>query len=70
MKPLFFILAFTTSAFAQQQPLPEVQALQSRVMAEINSNLQCTTSVITLQQENAKLKAEIEELKKPKEPAK
>lgn len=56
-------------AFAQQNqpPSAEMQALQARVMAEINSNLQCSTAGITLQQEVAKLKAEIEALKKPKE---
>lgn len=62
----FLLLA--TPALAQQPPppTPEVQALQGKLMQEINSNLQCTTAAITLQAENAKLKAELDALKEPK----
>lgn len=61
----FALVLLATPALAQQQPAPspEVQALQARVMQEINGNLQCSTAAITLQGENAKLKAEIEKLK-------
>lgn len=53
-----------SSAWAQQQPpTPETQALQTKLMQEINSNLQCTTSLITMQQQVQKLTDEIKELK-------
>lgn len=62
----FLLLA--TSALAQQPPppTPEVQALQGKLMQEINANLQCTTAAIGLQAENVRLKAELDALKEPK----
>ena len=55
-------------ALAQQQATPEVQALQSRVMQELNSSLQCTTQAITLQQQVTKLTADLKAMKDKYEP--
>ena len=65
------LMLITTSSLAQQQTqAPEVQALQAKLMQELNASLQCTTQAIALQQENTKLKAELDALKKPPEPPK
>lgn len=53
----------TTPALAQQPPTPEVQALLQRIQQEVQGSINCSIGVVTLQQENAKLKKEIEELK-------
>lgn len=60
------LLLLTSPALAQQQQNqpPEIQALQARIMQEVSGNLQCSALSIGLREENAKLKAEIESLKK------
>lgn len=63
---VILLLLLTTSAFAQQPqqpPTPEVQALLQRIQQEVQGSINCSIGVATLQQENAKLKKEIEELK-------
>ena len=69
MIKLIALLFWPSFAFAQQAS-PEMQALQTRVMQEINSNLQCSAANINIQQELAKLKAELEALKGDKPNAK
>ena len=62
---------FIWGAFAQQQQAsPEVQALQARVLQELNGSLQCTTQAITLQQQVTKLTADLKEMKDKYEPEK
>jgi predicted RNA-binding Zn ribbon-like protein len=61
---LLLVLLATPALAQQPAPPPEMQALQGRVMQEINANLQCSAATIVLQADNAKLKAEIEALKK------
>ena len=63
-------LLIATSAFAQQQATPEVQALQSRLLQELNASLQCTTQAITLQQQVNKLTADLKAMKDKYEPEK
>ena len=67
MKRLSLLLSLIVSpSLAQQQPAsPEMQAMQARVMQEINGNLQCSAASIALQQEIARLRAENAALKKP-----
>lgn len=64
------LLAMPANAQQPPQPTAEVQALQNRIMQEINAAIQCTTQAIALGQENSKLKAEIEALKLAGPPAK
>lgn len=66
MKPIIVLLSLIAAfpALAQQQPSAEIQALQAKLMAELNASLQCGTQAIQLAQDNAKLKARIEELEK------
>jgi len=47
-------LLLASPALAQQ---PEIQALQSKLMQELNLNLQCTTEVIRLQARVKELEA-------------
>ena len=66
-KIAFALVAFTAAqALAQQQPAPspEIQALQARIMQEVSGSLQCSAIAIELREANAKLKAEINALKK------
>lgn len=56
-----FLLA-TTTAYAQEKQLPEVRALNMRVGAEINANLQCSTVAITLQDQLQVAQNEIKRL--------
>ena len=72
MKSLALLLALTTAAFAQQSPAPDPAFLQKAVNALITQrnnalNAQADTEarLSQLADENAKLKAEIEALKKP-----
>lgn len=69
------VWVFLNGVSVAQQPAPQppetpanVQALANRLTAEINNNLTCTASVITLQEQVKKLSAELAEAKKPKEP--
>ena len=71
MKTLFFLLAFTVSAAAQTPPTDSA-LLQKAITALINQrnnalNAQADTEarLSQLADENAKLKAELEALKKP-----
>ncbi len=72
MKKWLIILAvfITTPAFAQQQAAPEVQALQAKLMQELNNSLQCTTQAITLQQQVTKITADLKAMKDKYEPEK
>jgi len=65
---LVFLL-LTSPALAQQAPppSPEMQAMQSEVMQQLNAKLQCTMQAITLQQQVEKLQAELKALKEPAE---
>ena len=54
------LLASVASA---QQAAPEVQALQGKLMQELNASLQCTTQAITLQQQVTKLTADLKAMK-------
>lgn len=67
---LAFILLVGPALAQQSPPTPEVQALHARLTSEINANLQCSTAVITLQAENARLQAEIDKLLKEQANAK
>lgn len=49
---------------AQQQSTPEVEALSSRLLQEINNSVTCGTSAITLKREVDRLAAENAALKK------
>lgn len=61
----------SSMAMAQQAPAieprpvaPEVQALNIRVLGEINSNIACSTQVIVLERELATLRSDLERLRK------
>ena len=70
MKKCLVILAvlIASPAFAQQSATPEVQALQSKLMQELNNSLQCTAQTITLQQQVTKLTADFKAMKDKYEP--
>lgn len=59
---VLIVAAISSVAVAQQQPAPE-QALAQKLMAEINTGLQCTAAAITLQQQLIAAQAELKELK-------
>lgn len=64
-KLLLGLVLYSTSALAQQPSVPpETQALQTRLMFEINASLQCSTENIKLSQQVAALQAEIATSKK------
>lgn len=58
---LISLLFLSTSAFAQQSS--ETQALNEKLVEEINSNLQCKTNLINEKKEIKRLQNEIEKLK-------
>ena len=64
-----YLLALLVSQALAQSPAPppspEMQALQNRVMQELNVSLQCSANNIALAEENKKLKERIEEKAKP-----
>lgn len=60
---IILALLLTITAASAQQVSPDVQAARTKLLQEISNNLQCMTDSIVLQQENAKLKKELEELK-------
>lgn len=66
---ILIALSASSAVYAQVPPTPEAQALAQKLMAEINSNIQCGAAGITLQQQlaaaNAKLKA-LEDKYEPK----
>lgn len=67
MRSIMALLVSSTVALAQPATptaSADIQALQARILQEINASLQCTAQVITLQQEIAKLKADLEAAKK------
>lgn len=63
----FALMVFVHMAAQAQQPVapptPEAQALAQKLMAEINSNIQCTAAGITLQQRLVAAEAEVKRLK-------
>lgn len=61
---------FTMAAFAQQPESAQVRALNFRIGAEINSNIQCTTTALTLQDQLAVAQAEVKRLSDKYEPKK
>lgn len=63
MLRVLFLLASIGPALAQPGPAPELQAAQNKLLQEISNNLQCSTQLIILQQQVAKLEAELKELK-------
>ena len=68
------VLAFSCSAFAQQQPTPREQALLWKLGTEVESGVQCNTVLVQNQQQLARAQARIRELEakyepKPVEPA-
>jgi hypothetical protein len=67
----FLITLLVSPAMAQQQASPSEQALGNKVLQEIQSGLQCSSSLISAQAELAKALARIKELEsKPKEESK
>lgn len=63
---LFALIA--SPLFAQQQPpppSPDLQAANARISEEIVRNLNCHSTVIALQNENAALKQELAQFKTP-----
>lgn len=66
MKRLVFVIFMLASpAFAQQQPQApaNVRALSDRLLAEIGSGVQCSTSLISANDKIAALEAELQKLK-------
>lgn len=67
IRVIILLSAFIISpSYAQQSisPSPEIQAMQARIMQELNSNLQCSIMLIRLRETNEALKAEVERLMK------
>jgi len=62
-KLLIILFLFPTEVWAQQKPPPEIEALGSKLMQEINANIQCNANGIVGRQEIEKLQAEIKSLK-------
>lgn len=58
---------FVTLVRAQPAPPASEQALGQKLLSEIQAGLQCSAQTIQLQAELTKLRAELAELKKPKE---
>jgi xanthine dehydrogenase molybdopterin-binding subunit B len=58
------LLASVTGAAAQQPPTPYEQALGAKLMAEINSELTCSTDLISARNQVADLNRQIDDLKK------
>lgn len=67
---LWFLIGILTSPlWAQEQPTPQVRALSQRVMVEMQTSLNCSVSVIDLQDRLAKAEAELKALRdKPEAP--
>lgn len=66
---ILVLLALATPAWAQQaNPQHTIRAIGDRLMQEINTGITCSTELITLREEIAKLKAEVEAAKKAQEP--
>lgn len=64
MKRLLLILfVLSTPVLAQPAATPEQQAIQNKLLQEINVGLQCAVSVIVMQQQIAKLMEENKQLK-------
>lgn len=64
----FFLLATVATAFAQQQPSPNEQAMGTKLMQEIQGGLNCSASLIGVQAELVKAQTRIKELEsKPEE---
>lgn len=66
---VFVALLLASPAIAQQQPTPIQQALGERLMREVNEGLQCSASLIGLQQELAKALARVKDLEEKAKPA-
>lgn len=60
------IAMLATPALAQ--PTPETQALQAKLMQELNAALQCSAMAITLQQQLATAQSEVKRLTEKYEP--
>lgn len=60
-----FSLVLLTAATAQDAPSPEMRSYQIRMNNEINANLQCTATVLTLQDRIKALETELAKLKTP-----
>ena len=63
-----FLIPTVASAEQQQQQSPEVQALIAKLLAELNSGLQCSANSIAGRQELEKAYAEVKRLKDKYEP--
>ncbi len=65
------LILLPVSASAQQAPeSPQVRALNMRIGAEINANLQCSTAVVSLQDQLTAAQAENKRLADKYEPKK
>ena len=62
-----FLMLLISPAFAQQQS-PEVRALSSRVIGEVNANIQCSVANNQLQDKLAAAEAEVKRLTDKYEP--
>lgn len=68
LKYLVVPFLMVSTAYAQEKQSPEVRALNMRVGAEINSNLQCSTAALTLQDQLQTAQAEVKRLTEKYEP--
>ena len=72
MRTLLFLLAFTTVAMAQPAPVDPslmqkaITVLINQRNSALNAQADAEARLAQLTEDNAKLKAELEELKKPK----
>ena len=63
LRAVLVMLLVPTFAMAQQQSPPSEQALGQKLMQEIQAGISCSVNVINLQQELAKVQAELKALK-------
>jgi len=66
MRIIAVLLLLITPALAQQSP--SEQALSSKLLAEINAGLQCSTTLLSERAELQKAQARIKELEEKYEP--
>ena len=68
---IVFVMAMNIASRAQgAPPTPQVQALQQKLLQELNASLQCSEAALTLQQQLATANSEITQLKAKYEPPK
>lgn len=54
------VVLLPVAALAQSAPTPKEQALGSRILFELNANVECNTNLITVREELARARAELE----------